>query len=179
MSMKAVVVWDPSGELPDGSVLEGNEIAVATGNGVVVLPFHRELLTAGGAGAWSKRCYGRGWRFDQSVSGPGCPLVLQVRPGFQIINWAARLLLNTPESRAAGALRLAGDTTQVGARSFGLALEDGPVLIERVTDRDVQGGIIVRGRNRCSIAGDQIFALQLYGYLSGARVQWLAASQST
>jgi len=177
MSMMAVVVWDPSGRLPDGSILEDNQIAVARGEGVVALPLQKELLRRGGAAGWSKRSYGRGWQYDATVSGPGCPLLLQVAAGYPLIHWTARLAPHEPGAPIAGSLRLSGDTTQIGAGAFGLSLEDGPVQINRLGDADEAGGLIISGKCRIRVASDVAFGLQLYGYLSGARVLWLAASQ--
>lgn len=173
---KAVVVWDPSGELPDGSILEGNEVAVAKGRGVVALPVHTELLARGGAAGWSKRCYGPGWRYHPTIGGHGSPLLLQVSPGYPMVHWAARLVADRVTSHVSGSLRLAGDN-QIGAGSFGLALEDGPVQVERLGDRDAAGGWTIGGKCRASISSEVAFGLQLYGHLSGARVLWLAASQ--
>lgn len=177
MSTKAVVVWDPSGEMPDGSVLEGNEIAGARDRGVVLLPVHPEVLARGGAAGWAKRCYGRGWRYPAAVSSPGCPLVLQVTPGYAGIYWAARVIPDAVGAAPTGQLRLAGDQAQIGVGTFGLSLQDGPMQVERSGVPDKQGGIILAGKCRTSISSDLVFGLQLYGYLANARVLWLAASQ--
>lgn len=177
MSIKAVVVWDPSGELPDGLILEGNEIPGAKDKGVVVLPIRGELLARGGVAGWAKRCYGRGWRFSSSVSSPGCPLALQVTPGYPGIYWAARVVPDQVNAPMSGLLRLAGDPTQIGAATFGLSLDDGPVQVEKVGVPDARGGLTLMGKCRSVIGNEQLFGLQLYGYLAGARVLWLAASQ--
>lgn len=176
---KAVVVWDPSGKLPDGSILEGNEIAVSQGKGVLCLPVQADLLARGGAAGWSKRSYGRGWQYNRQVSAGGCPLVLQVASGYPVIHWLARLLPVPDAGNISGMLRLAGDTAQIGAGTLGLSLDHGPVYADGLGAPDEHGGWTIGGRCKASISGDRIFAMQLYGYLSGARVLWLAASQST
>ena len=76
----AVIVHDPSGHEPEGEVISGNAIGVAVARGVVLLPVEIDALRRGGVSGWSKRAYGRGWKYDAIVAARGyaasvCPPV--------------------------------------------------------------------------------------------------------
>jgi len=178
----SVVVWDPSGDLPEGEVLVDNAIGVARSRGVVLLPLDTDELQRGGVSGWNKRCYGRGWRYGAIVAARGCPLVLHVGAGFSSIEWCARLVRDLPggdePAPIVGMLRMAADTAQVGAGAAGLAAELGAVQLSELGAPDSGGGWIVGGRSRASITGDMFLALQLYGQIGGAKIVWFAASQS-
>lgn len=180
MSKHAVVVHDPSGKLLEGEVLSGNAINVAKANGIVLLPLELDLLRRGGASGWSKRCYGKGWNYDRVVAARGCPLVLHVDPAFPLIVWVARLQADDPTNAdgITGSLRLAGDTAQAGAHSAGSSPLNPPIQLHALGPVDAEGGWYIEGASRIGLGSDQMLGLQLYGQIGGARVRWLAASQT-
>ena len=181
MSKHAVVVYDPSGVEPDGEILTGNAIGVARARGVVLLPVELDVLRRGGVSGWSKRSYGRGWRYDAVAASRGCPLVLHMTAGYPVVTWVARLEATDPEgapTNTAGSLRIAPDTAQVGASAAGLAPEASPIQIPSLGPPDAAGGWTIGGRSLASVSSDLMLGLQLYGQIGGARVLWFAASQT-
>lgn len=181
MSRHAVIVYDPTDTEPEGEIITGNAIGVAKARGAVLLPVELDLLRRGGVSGWSKRSYGRGWRYDAVAAARGCPLALHVTAGFPIVEWVARLHADDPEGapvNTAGSLRLAADTAQAGAQAAGLAPETSPVAIPSLGPPDAQGGWTIGGRSRVMASSDMLLGLQLYGQIGGARVLWFAASQT-
>lgn len=184
----AVVVFDPSGNQLDGEVISGNAIGVAQARGVALLPVELELLRHGGVSGYSKRSYGRGWRYNPVGATRGCPLVLHVSAGFDALEWCARILPETPPPAAegevaeplplGGSIRMAPDTAQVGAGAIGISPETPAIQLQLLGPPDAAGGWTVTGRARMGITGDMFLALQLYGQMAGARVVWFAASQT-
>lgn len=177
----AVVVYDPTGNEPEGEILTGNAIGVAKARGAVLLPVELDLLRRGGASGWSKRSYGRGWRYNAVAAARGCPLVLHMTAGFPVVEWVARVVADDPEgapTNTAGSLRLATDTAQAGASASGLAPDTSPVSIPALGAPDAGGGWTIGGRARAMVTSDMLLALQLYGQIGGARVLWFAASQT-
>ena len=178
----AVVVEDPAGELLEGEILSGNAIGVAQARDVVLLPVEYDLLRRGGVSGWSKRAYGRGWRYDAVSATRGCPLVLHVAADFPLIEWKARLQGEpggpTAGSLVTGSLRMASDTAAAGGGALGMAPETASVQLQLLEAPDAGGGWIIGGRSRAMIPGDMFLTLQLYGLVDGARVVWFAASQT-
>lgn len=179
MSGHFVVVFDPAGIECEGELLAGNRAEVARSKGVVLLPVDVDVLRRSAFAGWAKRAFGRGWQYDPNKGSRGCPLMLHASPQFPIIHWAARIVRDPELGALNGSLRLAPDTAQLGAHAAGLAPESPPIQVVELPPVDGTGGWIVGGRARATIPADMNLALQLYGTLAGARVQWFAASQST
>jgi len=173
-----VVVHDPAGVEPEGEVLIDNRAEVARARGVATLPVVPELMKRGAFAGWAKRAYGRGWVFDPRRSSRGCPLMLHVTPEYPVIHWLARVVVDAELGSLGGTLRIASDTAQVGAHATGLMPETSPVSMLHLGPPDAGGGWFVGGRARADIPADMFLAVQLYGTLMGARVQWFAMSQS-
>jgi hypothetical protein len=173
----AVVIHDSKRELFEGEILSGNAVGVAVARGVVVLPVEVDLLRRSGLSGWSKRSYGRGWKYDAIAASRGCPLVIHVAPQFPILEWRARLVVDG-DGPPHGALRFAADTASVNASATGIMPETGAVQMADLGAPDADGGWFIGGRGRASIPADLSLALQLYGQVGGARVSWFAVSQT-
>lgn len=173
----AVVIYDSKGDLYEGEILSGNAVGVAAARGVALLPVETDILRRSGISGWSKRCYGRGWKYDAIAASRGCPLVLHVAQAFPILEWRARLIPDG-DGPPHGALRFAADTAAVNASPTGIMPETGAAQMAALGPLDDDGGWTIGGRARASIPGDMALALQLYGQVGGARVIWFAASQT-
>lgn len=173
----AVVLFDPSGEEPEGEVLSGHRLAAARSRGVEALPVDVTLLRSGALSGYARRCYGRGWRYDANQSGRGCPLVLYASTQYPEIHWLVRLIPDPELHQRAGHLRVAVDTAQAGAQAAGLSPRGSPLNAGTLGDPDAAGGWSWRGESHVTLVGDQLLGLQLYGALSGLRVAWWAVSQ--
>lgn len=172
----AVVVEVPEGvpssirnQVKEGDVLDGNAMRVAESKGVVLLPVEPELLQQGGGAGWVKRSYGRGWMFNPSIAGRGCPLALYFAAQYKRLYWKARLVATGEE--ITGSLRLAMDTGQPGASACGFTPETSPVLMP--SDSPIVGGSGVAMLNT-----DTWLGLMLYGMATGIAVEWFAISQA-
>ena len=181
-SKEAVVVHDPREDavrLPEGEILSGNAIGVAQAAGVELLPIDLDALRRGGVCGWSKRSFGRGWKYEAVAGSRGCPLVLYAFQHLAVIEWVARLQLSEGEiENVNGSLRFAADTAQAGASAVGIAHESSAIQIGALGPPDEHDGWTVRGRGRLALTGDVMLGLQLYGQTNGVRVTWFAASQT-
>jgi len=176
--MSHVVIFDPQGIEPEGEVLNGQAAEVAKARGVAMLPIVTPLLRRNAFAGWAKRAYGRGWKFDPTKSSRGCPLSLHADPQFPIITWTARIVRDDAMGDVSGTLRFAADTAQSNSLATGINNETPPVSIPALGAPDELNGWTIGGRARVSIPGDSFIAFQLFGQLSGARVEWFAASQT-
>ena len=177
MADSAVVIHDPSGEELEGEILSSRRLDVARARGVALLPVDVALLRSGALSGYAKRCYGRGWRFDHTRPGRGCPLVLHAARAYPIIHWVVRLVPDEGPPRREGHLRISVDTAQPGAVAAGLSPMEGPLNPASLGEPDAAGGWTWAGSSRVTLAGDQLLGLMLYGALAGLRVAWWAASQ--
>lgn len=174
-----VVVYDPTGEIPDGEVLEDNALKVFEARGGVALPVHVPLLGRNGVAGYVKRSYGRGIMFGMTANKRGCPVLLYAVKDCPVVHWAARLDA-VADAVPDGRIRLVGDGTQVGAAiaSGGVSSSAPTVEIAKLGEPDDGGGWIVRGQSRLVALSDGFVALGLYGAMTGVKVLWLAVSQS-
>lgn len=176
--MDYVVIFDPDGVEPEGEILEKQRAAVANARGVVSLPVVPALLSRNAFAGWSKRSYGRGWKYDPNKAGRGCPLAIHVDRGYRTVNWVARIVRDEKLGAIGGSLRLAADTAQMSSLATGIINDVSPPAVSTLGDADSAGGWTISGRATVNIPGDAFIGFQLYGQLSGARVAWFAASQS-
>ena len=173
-----VVIFDPEGIELEGELLTGNRAEVARARGVVCLPVVPDAIRRSAFAGWAKRSYGSGWLYTSHQGTRGCPIMLHASPVLPIIHWKAQVAVDASLGTVGGTLRLAIDTAQLGAHPAGLMPESNPVVIGALGEPDARGGWIVGGRARANIPADMFLALQLYGALAGARVQWFAVSQT-
>lgn len=178
MSSHIVTIYDPEGIEPEGELLTGNRAEVARARGVITLPVEADIIRRSAFAGWAKRAYGKGWQYTSHQGSRGCPIMLHASPQFPAIHWAARLVRDPALGEVGGSLRLATDTAQLGAHPTGMMPESGPVQASELGAPDGGGGWIISGRARANIPADMFLALQLYGTLAGARVQWFAVSQT-
>lgn len=176
--MHRIVVWDPTGELPDGAVVTGNQSVGALRNrGVAALPVDADRAF-GAVEGYFRRGWGRGWKYDAMRGERGCPMLLYVKSDRVNIYWLARLIPTGPEPK--GLLRLTTDTSKQTAFAGGLsAVEQRAVDVEQLGPPDRRGGWTIGGRTKLSVAAEGYMALNVYGVAQDLAIVWSAVSQST
>ena len=170
-----VIIYDPKGDRPTGEIVEGKKAELLVAHGIPSLPVEPHLLSRNGASGWVNREYGKGAALEAIASRRACPIVLYVLPGYQQINWLARVIPASAEADVSGRLRLANDTAQVNVIKGGLATAQ---FAEVDGEPDDEGGWTIAGSSRFNAGLEGFMGLCLYGTLSGARVLWFAVSQS-
>lgn len=179
--MNHVVLFDPSGKIPEGEIVDARRLEVARAMRVETLPLDLDMLRATALGGYAKRSYGSGWRFDARRPGRGCPLVVYATQRMPTLVWTIRLVPAEGDGEVAeprsGQLRVAVDTGQLGAMAATLRPETDSLNLSALGDPDEDGGWYCRGRGTMTMQGDSLVGLMIYGMASGVRVSWWAASQ--
>lgn len=174
----AVVLYDPEGIEPEGEILSAQRLSAARGRGVETLPIDVTVLRSGALAGYARRAFGRGWRFDATVAGRGCPLALYAVPQYPRLHWVVRLVPDVESVRNEGHLRVAVDTAQVGATAVGHRPLVSPLNAADLGEPDRAGGWTWRGTSEVTLPTEgRLIALMLYGALRGVRVAWWAVSQ--
>lgn len=177
--MQKIVIWDPSGKLPEGAFVAGERsmsLLDAT-EGVVALPVDPDLIDANAVGGWFKRAWGTGWRFERMVGQRGCPMMIRVKPVEPLyLYWVARVMHDERQNVVPhGILRLTADGTQ-GGISGGIS---GPGYdLQNLGKPDRWGGWTIGGRSQFSTTTEGFLGMSLYGAAQGIAVPWTAVSLS-
>lgn len=175
----AIVVLDPSGNLPEGQVVEGPErVAKLDASGVVLLPYEPALHGRRGTRGYFRRSWGDGEPLNSAASTRFCPATIDVELGYPWLFWVACVALEGVDP--SGQLRLLGDNTLGQQLGASLSAADQTLIQVHEGSRHpmADDGFIVGGRLRISIANPGVLPLTLYGYGRGLRVKWLAVSQA-
>lgn len=182
-----IVVWDPSGFIPDGEYVEGQEAKIER-LGVIALPVDRDdIAQRNPLQGYFRRGWGHGWRFHRGIGERGCPMMLWTMPDRPVIHFACMLVGTGPEPR--GKFRLATDSSY-GALSGGLRA-DGPLSSFEIGNEmatKAHGAVQAKpaGANRWTFQGEAhmaatsegYVALCLYGVAHDVAVVWTAVTQT-
>ena len=173
--MPRIVIWDPTGKLPEGEIVYGtNGIAVLHSKGGVTLPVELELLKINAVSGFFARNWGSGIGFNRMMGTRACPMLLFVHPDYTTIHWAARLECDEGHQ---GTFRLTTDSSQVGIIGGGLAANETVVDISGL-EPDLYGGITIGGSCKLNCTTEGYLGLSIYGTAIGARVVWSAVTQA-
>ena len=180
--MRRIVVWDPTGEDPEGTIVEDQRAQVLVSKKVATLPIDHRLFGRNGLSGWNKRTWGHGAAFDAVANRRGCQIVLYVMPSYQTLNYVVRIVPTVSPKEdpapATGRLRLSTDKNQIGTLALGVRSPTGPIQIEQLGKLDKGGGWTAEGTLSFTTRNEGFFGLSLYGKLVGCRVAWLAVSQT-
>jgi hypothetical protein len=180
---KHVIVQDPTGNFPPGTLIDDGILGEFVARGIVSLPCEPALFDVAGHSVFAKREYGQGFPLAPT---PGycCPVSIYLPPGApKNVHWVARLVPEAKRS-VSGSVRLVAamsrgnvyrpNLSEVGNRANAVVLES-----LRSSDLDSKDGWVVRGG--ASITGataEGMYGFSLYGHGLGVRVAWLAISVS-
>lgn len=175
--MKQIVVWDPTGEHPDGDIVDGNRVNVLVARKAVLLPVDPDLLKHHGAGGWVKRAWGKGVAYDALATRHGCPMVMHAERDRTTVHWCARVAPE-PSGQPLGRIRLAVGSGQVDTIAAGIRSDESPIIVEKLGETDKWGGWTVGGKVRFTSHLSGFVGFSLYGTLGSCRVLWAAVSQT-
>ncbi len=177
-----IVVWDPTGEFWEGSLIDSARARQLVQRGVAVLPCVPEMFHASGVGGYAKRAWGAGWPLDSAVPRLIAPLTLFCDRSMKGIHWAIRLV-TSPEyaervrggDRFSGMIRFAADRSQQTPFFTGVSGEKG-VLAEEIGPPDEQNGWTLQSSGVVNVPQNGHYGFGVYGTAPGLRVAWVAAS---
>lgn len=176
--MAKILVWDPTGEIPEGEILEGaNKIAAVERRGGVVLPFDPKLATNNAVAGYFRRSWGSGIHFDRMIGLRACPMMIYAVPDFPSFHWAARIMPIEGAKETKGIFRCTNNSGQVGTLTGGLGAMGEPIELND-TPPDKFGGWTIRGSNRLNCTLEGYLGLSIYATAVGARVMWSAVTQA-
>ena len=186
-----VVVGDPTGSTPEGTVLAGDDqgkaIVALERRGVTLLPIDEALLGLGAVGGWFKRSYGRGVALEGMRGTRVCPLVLAVEPQVEFVHLAVRLVpslvkVGAEQPAPRGQVRLVSDPSGASTGMSGglsaLALDNQAAHTDDLGPPDKAGGWTLKRSYRLSCSMRGLLMMNLYGVASGVAVAWAAVSQA-
>ncbi len=180
--MNRIVVWDPSGQYWEGSLIERSVEQVLSARGACVMPVAPELFNRGGNAGFVKRAWGAGYPLAVGQPKIHCPTTMLVFRDYRTIHWRARLVCNAEfdakreknEFRPGGMLRLIGDGSRELTHHMNVQSAQPAVDLRELPAKDAQNGWIVGGRAAIDAPLDGHFGFALYGEGEGVRVAWLA-----
>lgn len=189
-----VVVWDPSGEYWDGAVVGELRAHQLRALGVATLPVDAGLMQKNAVAGYFRRSFGAGVPLSPVIpqraamillwttAGQGARLFWRARlqATFQVVTGTEPGSTSLARDELDGQLRVVADTAQVGAYPQGfVAYDEGAVAYLRgLGEPDRHGGWTVGGFVQIGQQGEGFMGLSLYGAARGARLAWVAASQS-
>lgn len=178
-----IVVWDPTGELEDGELVQAQTASMLAAKGVVLLPTDTSVHKDQALGAFAKRSWGRGYPTDDL---PGMkffsPIALygeQVHTKFQ---WAVRIRPVTSNDMSGTPAGIGGQCAihpypgQRGGQHLAFAPNDTPIPLVTLGAPDSYGGWTLKGTANVHLHNAGFFAFALAGAISGVRVLWVAAT---
>jgi len=175
--MHQIVVEDPTGELPLGTVVDGPMRNTRAARSAVLMPVDPDRV-AGDVTGYFLRHWGEGWLFDRGAGERGCPMLLHVEPDAKHVYWAARVAPAPNVTRPRGKLKLVTDSgRQQRAMAGGLSAVKRVEAVEALGPPDAQGGWVIMGRSDLAVSMSGMIALSLYGVCKGLLVQWSAVTQ--
>ena len=180
-----ILVWDPTGELPEGTILASQAAAQKAAQGCVFLPTDTSVHMDQALGAFVKRSWGPGLPSDYL---PGmkyfAPLALYGEPTHTHFSWAARIRPVGPNDVSGALVGIGGQCAcnpmsgQRGGQHLAFAPNEMPVPLVTLGAPDSHGGWTLRGTANVNLAGAGFYAFALAGAVSGVRVMWMAATFS-
>lgn len=177
-STQYVNIWDPSGKLALGEIVEGDQrVALAKqGSSAVLLPTDPAVYYSASPG-FVYRPWGKGWIYDSVLPERGCPMMLAVSEETTWVYWAMLVLPMRTEFPLHGALRMVGNSS-AGVMSIGMA-QDVRVPPLQDVKPGPKGGVVVGGRCHLGVVSPGVFGVSIHGIGRNCRVVWTAVSAAS
>lgn len=176
-----ILVWDPTGEQPEGRVLRGAEVPLAKSRGCAVLPVDEPLFRVHGASGFVKRQWGDGLDYSGNLmTKRDGKLAMWIAPERNIVHWQARLQrvvhqYSPKQEPIRGQLSLQSDSSQLGCATVGLGVQEQVGRLETIGESDSFGGWTIGGRAQITSSPATTFVgFCLYGQAENVRLQWFA-----
>jgi hypothetical protein len=173
-----IVVWDPTGEHPEGALFNDVQAMSLAARGVALLPVAPRLFAASGVGGYARRAWGPGVDLDVQLPRLSCPLTIYLAKEMRALHWLARLVPSASGAAHHGQLRLTADSNQPGTQNASFQPAGNAVDLRALGAPDAHGGWTVGGKGGVSANLDGYAGFALYGTGAGLRVTWAALSQA-
>lgn len=175
--MERIVVWDPRGRIPEGSVVRVSaQQALDELAGVASLPVEQRLLELGPIAGYYRRSWGKGERFERMAARRACPMAIHAVPGYPYLHWAARVV---PAGGApGGSLRLVPAPSALATMTGGLSAVAEPVTLSELGEPDAWGGWTVSRAVELACSSEGLMCVALQGAAERCVVLWSAVSLS-
>lgn len=175
--MIRIVVWDPSGQYPEGSFVEGDRgVEKMIREGVMLLPADPELMQQSPIAGFFSRKWGPGWAYTGARAVRGCPMLMYLPTEVVRVNWIARLAPDPEEVTRSGILRMVGHTSAPGQVAGGLSAISTAINLAELPDPDEHGGWTVHGESKLAMAQEGFVGVALHGACTGVRILISAVS---
>lgn len=180
MGKMHAVVFDPKHEYWPGALVEDGVALELGRRGCLTIPVLRELMKRNAVSGLFMRSWGSGWRLGSPAPQRACPLILNIAPGHDYVNWRARIMLDEGGEFGDGQLRIVADSAQVGAHASGFtALDHASIKFAQLGPMDDGGGWNVGGQAKVASAIEGFLGLTLWGSGASTRVIAAAVSQTS
>jgi hypothetical protein len=180
-----IMVWDPTGEIPDGTLLAAQAASQKAAQGCVLLATDTSVHSDQAFGAFAKRSWGPGFPSEDL---PGmryfAPLAMYGEPIHTKLSWAARLRQVQPSDVSGAPIGMGGQcalnpfTAQRGSGHLAFAANEMPQQMSHLGPPDAWGGWTLKGSANVTISGGGFYAFALAGAVTGVRVMWVASTFS-
>jgi hypothetical protein len=182
---KFISVWDPSGEIIDGTLFDPQTASQKAAHGVVMLSTDVGVHRDHAHGAFAKRSWGTGLPADDL---PGmryfAPIALYGEPNHTKLSWAARIRPVAASDVSGALIGINGQCSlhplagQRGGMQLAYAVNEMPLALTALGPPDEHGGWTLKGTANVTIAGPGFYAFALAGTVMGVRVMWVATTFS-
>jgi hypothetical protein len=168
-----VTVWDPSGSLAVGELVDGvAAVTVAKARkGVVLLPADPQVLYSASPG-FGYRPWGKGWLYDNVTPERGCPMMIAVTEQTWLY-WAVQVLPIRDGEPMTGQLRMIGNGAAGGM--MGLSQDVRARTLAEYSPGP-KGGLVIGGRCAIGVQSPGMLGLSVHGIGRNVRVLWSAVS---
>jgi hypothetical protein len=170
-----VNVFDPTGRLSVGEVVEGRDaIVVAKQRKSIVLLPTDPLVYFSASPGFVYRPWGKGWLYDNVTPERGCPMMLGVSTDHPWVYWAIQIMPIRASEPMTGNLRLIANGAS-GGMAIGLS-QDVRLLPLDELPKGPTGGVVAVGRCALGVVSPGILGMSIHGVGRNVRVVWSAVS---
>lgn len=177
-----IVVWDPSGDFWEGSVIPQEQASIIKSRGGAVLPCDTRFFRRAGVAGYMRRGWGAGWPLEHHNPMPFCPMTVFLTPQHKEVYWTARIVpadvgrVKETPGILAGTIQLSPDSNQSPQFQTGMMPDSERISVRDLGAIDQYDGWTISGRARIMPTVENYFGFTLYGACPGIRVVWTAMS---
>jgi len=177
ISETQVVIFDSSDKYRLGSIIPNRVARMAEKDALKTLPVHPHLLHNSGLSAYNYRSFGEGVELSSAVPSYHAPIGLMIEPGFMRLNYIIALAKIHDHSSeiSEGTLRLVNAHGMRNTVKVTLAQQSSANIR---CEWSKQKLVFVEGQSRIDALDSGLMNLSVYGSLPGAKILWVAVSQS-
>lgn len=178
MQQMRIVVWDPTGEYPEGEVVTVERAAQIEQHPRcgAVLPVAPHLFDAGGMAGYARRGWGKGLALPDTLPAMVSRMAMYCTTEARHLHWRARLVpLATRAVPHDGFVRFVADAGRMGSGVTYSSPEPNKRTLE-LGRLDAAGGWTIGGAGHIALQQDGYGGFAIYGTARGVGIAWVAAS---